>query len=101
MLVAKSADRCEENQASERNQTNSLALITRRWARVAAATALILTAVSFSAAQTSAPQTNRVEIHAGRLLEAKTGRWLPDQSIYVEGDKIAPIEAGAPKTAPE
>src|SRR5215467_5193855 len=80
---------------------NSLTLTTTRWAPITAAVAVILTAVSFLVAQTSPPQTNRVVIHAGRLLEAKTGRWLPDQSIYIEGDKIARIEAGAPKTAPE
>src|SRR5215468_2841510 len=80
---------------------NSLPFTRTRWAPVSAAVAVILTAVSFLVAQTSPPQTNRTVIHAGRLLEAKTGRWLPDQSIYIEGDKIARIEAGAPKTAPE
>jgi len=80
---------------------NSSTLTKTRWVPVTAAVAVILTAVSFLVAQTSPPQTNRTVIHAGRLLEAKTGRWLPDQSIYIEGDKIARIEAGAPKTAPK
>ena len=80
---------------------NSLTLTRTRWVPVTAAVAVILTAVSFLVAQTSPPQTNRVVIRASRLLEAKTGRWLPDQRIYIEGDKIARIEAGAPKTAPE
>ena len=62
---------------------NSLTLTTPRWAPVTAAVAVILTAVSFLVAQTSPPQTNRVVIHAGRLLEAKTGRWLPDQSFFI------------------
>src|SRR5215469_12673122 len=80
---------------------NSLTLTTTRWVPVSAAVAVILTAVSFLVPQTSPPQTNRVVIHTGRLLDVKTGRWLSEQSIYIEGDKIARVEAGAPKATPE
>src|SRR5262252_5869314 len=80
---------------------NSLPFTRTRWAPVTAAVAVILTAVSFLVAQTSPPQTNRVVIHAGRLLEAKTGRWLPDQSIFIEGDRIVRVEPGGANAAPE
>jgi len=53
-----------------------LRFTTAGWARFFTAVTVMLTAVSFSLAQTSPPQPSRVAIHAGRLLEVKSGRWL-------------------------
>ena len=41
---------------------------------------------------TPQPAPKRIVIHAGRLLDVKTGKMLTNQSIYIEGDKIARIE---------
>ena len=56
--------------------------------------ALLLLAVS-ALAQT-APQ--KTVIHAGRLLDVKTGRVLTNQQIVIEGDKI--VSVGPAATAP-
>ncbi len=44
----------------------------------------------FSFAQAS-PASNTVVIHAGRLLDVKTGKSLANQSILIQGDKIASV----------
>ncbi len=46
------------------------------------------------AAQTPTAGSTRIVIHAGRLLDVRTGRWLTDQNIYVENDKIVRVEPG-------
>jgi imidazolonepropionase-like amidohydrolase len=43
-------------------------------------------------AQTTAPKT--VVIHAGRLLDVKTGKTLTNQTIVIEGDKIVSVGTG-------
>ena len=71
------------------------------WARLSAVLAMIALGAHPAAAQAKAPQPAKVVIHAGRLLEVKSGRWLSDQNIYIEGDKIVRVETGAAKAAPE
>ncbi|HEV2112925.1 MAG TPA: amidohydrolase family protein [Terriglobales bacterium] len=44
---------------------------------------------SFALAQSAAPAPKRVVIHAGRVLDVKTGKTLENQAIVVEGDKVA------------
>jgi imidazolonepropionase-like amidohydrolase len=57
--------------------------------------------VRSTVAQPVAPAPpNRVIIHAGRVLDVKTGQWHADQSIFIEGDKIVRIESGASTSAP-
>jgi imidazolonepropionase-like amidohydrolase len=36
----------------------------------------------------------RIMVHVGRMLDVTAGRWVADQTIYIEGDKISRIEAG-------
>src|SRR5262245_40957994 len=42
----------------------------------------------------------RVVVHAGRLLDVKSGRWSLNQNIVIEAGKIARVEAGAAPTGP-
>jgi len=59
-----------------------------------------LSAIGYSGAQ-GAPAPKSIVIHAGRLLDVKTGRTLVNQTIVIEGDRIAsvgpdmPVPAGA------
>ncbi|MBZ5655219.1 MAG: amidohydrolase family protein [Acidobacteriia bacterium] len=62
-----------------------------RWAT---SFALVLFSVSMAAAQsTGAAKT--VVIHAGRLLDVKSGKTLTGQTIVIQGDKIASIGGDA------
>src|SRR6516225_9674847 len=61
--------------------------------RFLALVAMLLVAAK-AVARTSPPQANRLVIHAGRLLDVKSGRWLTNQNIFIEGDKIARVEPG-------
>src|ERR1700723_849355 len=49
-----------------------------------------LLCAGFSFAQAS-PASNTVVIHAGRLLDVKTGKSLANQTILIQGDKIASV----------
>jgi imidazolonepropionase-like amidohydrolase len=44
-----------------------------------------------TAQETSDHRPNRVIIHAGKLLEVKTGKTLSDQAVVIEGDKIVSV----------
>lgn len=70
--------------------------VDKRWARFLSIIAIVLVAASIAAAQGNVPQPNQIVIHAGRLLDVKTGRWLSDQNIFVEGDKITRVEPSRP-----
>lgn len=74
--------------------------VTTFWARFSSLVAILMIAACLAAAQTNSPQSNKIVIHAGRLLDVKSGRWLPDQNIFIEGDKIVRVESGGAKDAP-
>lgn len=59
--------------------------------------AITLAAMAFGQAAT--PAAKRVVVHAGQMLDVKTGRMVANQNIYIEGDKITRIEPGAAPTA--
>ena len=44
-----------------------------------------------TAQETSDHRPNRIIIHAGKLLEVKTGKTLSDQGVVIEGDKIVSV----------
>jgi len=46
-------------------------------------------------AQERAAKTRTVVVHAGRLLDVKTGKTVAHQSVFIEGDKITRVEATA------
>src|SRR5260370_39079748 len=53
---------------------------------------LSLPPLGLSLAQVPAPQPQKtVVIHAGRLLDVKTGKTLTNQTIVIQGDKIASV----------
>ena len=54
---------------------------------------LALFSIGLSWAQQSSPKT--VVIHAGRVLDVKTGQTLTGQTIVIQGDKIASVGADA------
>ncbi len=61
---------------------------------------VLITASMF--AQTAEPATpHRVIIHAGRILDVKTGNVLTNQSIMIEGDKIVSVGAAPAKSMAE
>jgi len=44
----------------------------------------------------AAPAKPRTYLHAGKLLDVRTGKSAADQTIVIEGDRIVSISAGAP-----
>jgi imidazolonepropionase-like amidohydrolase len=57
---------------------------------------LVLGTFGFGQAPTTA---KKIVVHAGQMLDVKSGRMLANQNIYVEGDKITRVEAGAAPAA--
>lgn len=59
---------------------------------------IALTVCSSASAQTT---QSRVLVHAGKLLDVKTGHIATDQVIVIEGDKIVSVgPAGSVKSSP-
>ena len=56
----------------------------------------LLATYCLCAAVTAAAPPARVAIHAGRLLDPRTGNYATDVFIVVEGDRIASVGASAP-----
>ena len=48
-------------------------------------------AVSLTAQTSSAPASHRVVVHAGHVLDVKTGNTLSDQAIVIDDDKIVSV----------
>ena len=75
--------------------------------RCCLSSALLLSAASFGLAQNSAAQAQtpakavtRLAIHAGRLLDARSGQYQTNVYILVEGDRIASVGSSAPTGMP-
>ncbi len=67
--------------------------------RTLLASIFLLFCINFSWAQAaSAPASKTVVIHAGHLLDVKTGKTLSNQTIVIQGDKIASV--GSDSQAP-
>jgi hypothetical protein len=67
-----------------------------RFGRYLLAFIFSLSCITFSWAQGApAPAANpkTVVIHAGHLLDVKTGKTLSNQTIVIQGDKIASVKA--------
>lgn len=57
--------------------------------------AILAVSICLLNAQAAPPtQATKIVVHAGRLLDVRTGRWTTDQNIFIEGDKITRVEAG-------
>ena len=61
--------------------------------------AFLLLLSGFAAAQSTVP-VRHVVIHAGRVLDVKTGNTLTGQVIVIEGDKIVSVGPGSAANAP-
>lgn len=62
---------------------------------------LFLFALVFSCialAQQPTPQPPHVVIHAGHMLDVKTGKMLDNVTIVIDGDKIASVSGGGSKS---
>jgi len=57
---------------------------------------MLLAGCCLCAAAVAAGPSARVAIHAGRLLDTRTGNYATDVFIVVEGDRIASVGASAP-----
>ncbi len=70
-------------------------------------TVLMLLTLSsvFACAQTTEPQAKSILLKAGRMLDVRTGKYIPNPGVLVENDKIkevgplAQVQAHAPKDA--
>src|ERR1039458_3486574 len=60
---------------------------------------LSLSFITFSWAQ-AAPASKTVVIHAGRLLDVKTGKTLTSQTIVIQGDKITEVTGAVDQIMP-
>ena len=73
------------------------ATIRRLLTRISISLVIAALAGGFARAQTPAPPPSRTVVHAGRLLDVRSGHWISDQHIYIEGDRISRLEpAGKP-----
>jgi imidazolonepropionase-like amidohydrolase len=54
--------------------------------------ALVLSCISF--AQQPTPQPQHVVIHAGHMLDVKTGKMLDNVTVVIDGDKITSVSGG-------
>ncbi len=54
----------------------------------------VLTFAGLAFTQSTAPAPARTIIHAGNVLDVRTGKLLPNQTIVVENGKIVSIGAG-------
>ncbi len=66
---------------------------------------LLLLSCAFASAQAATPQTKTILLKAARLLDVRTGRYIPSAGVLIEQDKIkeagplAQVQAHAPKDA--
>jgi imidazolonepropionase-like amidohydrolase len=67
---------------------------------VLAALAGLLLLAAPAYAQTPPPPATKIVVHAGRLLDVRAGRWLQDENIYIEGDRIVRVEPGKAEAPP-
>src|SRR5262245_15931946 len=69
----------------------------RRWLLEAAVFLFLLLSVRFSLAQAPPRTTSPLVLTHMTVVEVRTGRLAPDQTVVIEGDKIASV--GASKNA--
>jgi len=65
----------------------------RRMGRIGSIAAILVVLAGALCAQESATKAKIVIVHAGHLLDVKTGKTLPSQTIVIQDDKIAHVGA--------
>ena len=56
--------------------------------------ALVLSCITFAQQPTQPAQPQHVVIHAGHMLDVKTGKMLDNVTIVIDGDKITSVSGG-------
>jgi imidazolonepropionase-like amidohydrolase len=56
--------------------------------------ALLLSCITFAQQPTSQPEQQHVVIHAGHLLDVKTGKMLDNVTVVIDGEKITSVSGG-------
>src|SRR5258707_729097 len=56
--------------------------------------ALLLSCTTFSQQPTQQPQAQHVVIHAGHMLDVKTGKMLDNVTVVIDGDKVTSVSGG-------
>ena len=72
----------------------------KQWCKFVLVIALSAALYAQQPAPAAAPKPQRVAIHAGRLLDVRSGKVTPDAFIVVEGERIASIGTVAPEGVP-
>ena len=57
--------------------------------------ALVLSCITFAQQPTQPAQPQHVVIHAGHMLDVKTGKMLDNVTIVIDGDKITSVSTAA------
>src|SRR6185312_3857607 len=57
--------------------------------------ALVLCCISFAQQPAQPPQPQHVVIHAGHMLDVKTGKMLDNVTVVIDGDKITSVSGGS------
>jgi imidazolonepropionase-like amidohydrolase len=63
--------------------------------------ALLLSCTTFAQQPTLQPQPQHVVIHAGHMLDVKTGKTLENVAVVIDGDKITSVSGGGGGSQPE
>ena len=56
--------------------------------------ALLLSCATFAQQPTSQPQAQHVVIHAGHMLDVKTGKMLDNVTVVIDGEKVTSVSGG-------
>src|SRR5260370_6498517 len=84
----------------ERRMNNLVARFCLTCALLLSPATLVLAQNNAAQAQTPAKAVTRLAIHAGRLLDARSGQYQTNVYIRVEGDRIASVGSSAPAGMP-
>src|ERR1700731_647654 len=60
--------------------------------------AILLSCTTFAQQPTPQPQPQHVVIHAGHLLDVKTGKMLDNVTVVIDGDKITSVSGGGSRS---
>src|SRR6266700_651400 len=80
---------------TERSQRMGIRKHSRKFSAALFSVMTCVMAMILSATTSAQQATKRTIVHAGKLLDVKTGKVLTNQAIVIEGGKIASIVAAA------
>jgi len=56
--------------------------------------ALLVSCATFAQQPTQQPQAQHVVIHAGHMLDVKTGKMLDNVTVVIDGEKVTSVSSG-------